>query len=196
MDDMNSAVSNMKTMQKNIFLLSLAFVFCLCACKESEIYPSTPSIDYKSLNFYSDTAGGISTVKLTFTFKDGDGDLGLEDKDTLSPFNNFTDANRTVLNKYYYNCYVYPLKSINGVFTNINKAFSSDTLFDAFRVQNLTPDGKHKAIRGDIEVEVDPNLFTSGYITNNDTLKYRIFIYDRALHQSNVVESPAFMWPN
>ncbi len=184
-------------MKQKIFI-SLVFGVCIfiSACKEKEIYPPIPSIDYKSLRFIMDTSGGIATVKLMFGFKDGDGDIGLEDKDTLAPYNNYTDSTRKIINTYYYNCYVYPLKSKNGIYKYINKAFSSDTLYDAFRVQNLTPEGRHKAIRGDIEVELDAHLFTSGYVTLNDTLKYQIVLYDRALHQSNVLQSPAFMWPN
>jgi hypothetical protein len=50
------------------------------------------------------------------------------------------------------------------------------------RLPYLTPIGKNKALKGEISCAVDVPLHA-----NQDTFRLDIFIYDRALHQSNFV---------
>ena len=53
------------------------------------------------------------------------------------------------------------------------------------RLPYMTPEGAIKALKGDIQRELTlPPALTL------DTLKYDIFIWDRALHQSNTVTTP------
>ena len=47
----------------------------------------------------------------------------------------------------------------------------------------LAPEGQNKTLIADLEVNFD---ITEQY----DTIKYSFYIYDRALHKSNVAESP------
>ena len=70
----------------------------------------------------------------------------------------------------------------NGVWNTIDTPVSS-------RIPYLTPDGKNKALKGDILREL--NL---PFPLLNDTMKYDIFIYDRALHQSNTITTPEFIF--
>ncbi len=173
-------------------MLLFCFFVLIGACKEKEIYPAIPSIQYKSAYFISGSNGKDSLMKLIFTFKDGDGDIGLKNEDTLSPFNPVFDSTNKSLNPYYFNLYVNYTHKINGVFEPFIFPFTTDSLNYQYRIQYLTPDGRHKAIRGDIEVMLVPAPIFSTAIY--DTAKYSFYIYDRALNKSNNTETPPLVW--
>jgi len=174
-----------------IFCAAFLFILILNGCKEKEIYPVIPSIEYKSAYFILGQNGKDSVLVLGISFKDGDGDIGLTQEDTFPPFNPVTDSNGKSLNPYYYNLYISYFEMNNGVFQNVVKPFTHDTIGYEFRIQNLTPDGRHKAIRGEIDVTIEASLFAG-----NDTTMYSFYIYDRALHKSNEVASPPIIWKN
>ncbi len=142
--------------------------------------------------FTPNVEGSDSLMTLIFTFKDGDGDLGLTQSDTFPPYNAVLDPNNNnkSLNPYYNNLYIDYLESIDGIFQYVTAPFTTDTLNYSFRFESLTPTGRHKAIRGDIEVQLSP----SPYPDARDTVMYKFFIYDRALHKSNLVETPPLIW--
>ena len=54
-----------------------------------------------------------------------------------------------------------------------------------YRIPDLTPDDRNKAIKGIIvdTIPLNPNPVY-------DTIQFSMFIYDRALHKSNVVFTP------
>lgn len=171
-------------------ILSILFP-SLQACKKKEIYPETPSIEYKSYRFLSTQAGIDSLLILTFSFKDGDGDLGLSQGDTLAPFNAVIDSTGKSINPYYNNIHFEYQEKYQGVFNYVTNPFNVyDTLTYAYRFESITPDGRHKAIRGDIEVTIGPSYYPNA----QDTTFYRFYIYDRALHKSNIVETPSIVW--
>lgn len=163
------------------------------ACKKREIYSEIPVIEYKTAYFYQNAEGVDTLMVLVFSFKDGDGDLGLTQADTFPPFNAVLDTanNNKSLNPYYNNLYIDYFESIDGVFQNIVAPFTSDTLSYPFRFESLTPEGRHKAIRGDIEVNIPPAPLQ---FNPHDTVMYKFYIYDRALHKSNIVETPTLIW--
>ena len=170
----------------------VALCVCLIAsCKEKEIYPSVPSIEFKGYYFLKGGDGKDSLVTLIFSFKDGDGDIGLGENDTLPPFNRQIDTLGKNLNRYYYNLYIDYLEKREGKFEYVlNPAPLNDSLRFAFRVQNLTPDGRHKAIRGDLLV----NVPSSPWPGAGDTTRYKLVLIDRAKHESNQIESPPIIW--
>jgi hypothetical protein len=170
----------------------------LSTCKKSEIYPDIPAIEFKSYYFTVDTsAAGIrdTLLGIIISYKDGDGDIGLNSKDTFPPFNS-VQVNNKETNKYYNNLYweYKALNPITNVFEPVIKPNTTDTLIFQNRVENITPDGKHKAIRGEIDWQNSiPRLID--YPDMPRTVKIRIRIYDRALHESNTVESPIIVLP-
>lgn len=80
-------------------ILSLLLVFSLTSCFEEEIYPDEPQIQFQDLKFYDSPS--TDSLVLTFTFKDGGANLGIQqDFDILPPFNRYNvylDANDTVV---------------------------------------------------------------------------------------------------
>jgi len=137
-----------------------------------------------------------TSIVLTISYKDGDGNIGLEEADSLPPYMQDTLGHETGvsgtwnLNRFANNVWIDYFQKFNGVYSIPVKLFTTlDTLrsWDV-RVGNLTPDGTHKAIRGDIQVTL--NALTHAYPFRSDTVKLKVRLVDRALNVSNEVESP------
>jgi hypothetical protein len=161
------------------FLFSIILLFA--SCRDRESLPIVPEISFSSYSKISNAAGKDSLVRIKFNYLDGDGDLGLSERDTFPPFH------YTPTNKYYYNIFIDYLEKKSGIFVPVTVPFSSDTIRFLYRMEVITPEGKNKAIKGDITMDID----LSPYPVKPDTIMFRIQIADRALHLSNVSESPA-----
>lgn len=165
------------------------------ACKKKEIYPVIPAIEWNSKYYRleKDIFGINDTLLgIVVTYKDGDGDIGLNEGDTFPPFDRQADSLGIIHNLYYYNYIVEYQEIINGEKKPYIIPNTPDTLKLLTRISSLTPDGVHKAIRGDIQYEF-PIPKTSE--RNSDSIVLKITLYDRELHPSNVVESPVILLP-
>lgn len=169
----------------------------LTTCQKKEIYSTIPAIEYKSATFYKSANGTDSLMVLAFTFKDGDGDIGLDQGDTFPPFQASRDRYNRASNPFHYNLNIDYYELIDNQFSLILQELEPDSvppIYDTlkynFRVENITPEGRHKAIRGDIEV----HIFPSPQPFAKDTVLYKFFIYDRALNKSNVTQTPTIVW--
>jgi hypothetical protein len=174
------------------FLLPAAIVLILSGChKFTDTFPTTPAITFKSYSIQKnlDSAGNPDyKLILTISFTDGDGDIGLNQGDTTGPF--APDKPN------YYNLFVGYYEKVNGKFIQmwLNYPFPSnghDTIYYNGRIPNITPAGKNKAIKGDIDYNID---LGGGSKTGNDIM-FDFILYDRALHKSNKVESPDIALP-
>ncbi|MES2779529.1 MAG: hypothetical protein V4651_06475 [Bacteroidota bacterium] len=189
------------TSLNNIFKFGILLgtvILVLNACKKSEIYPDIPAIEFKSYYYKLDTSvQGVrdTLLGIIIGYKDGDGDIGLNKGDTFAPFNS-VKVNDKETNKYRYNLYeeYYALNPITNVFEPVIKPNTLDTLIYTGRVENITPDGKHKAIRGEIDWQ-NPIPSQIEFPDMPRIIKVRVRIYDRALHESNTVESPEIILP-
>ncbi len=81
---------------------------------------------------------------------------------------------------YYYNYIIDYYEKQNGSFVKL-----VTTVPFSARIPYLTPDDPNKAIKGYI---VDTILLNPK--PAHDTVKFKFFIYDRALHKSNVDSTP------
>jgi hypothetical protein len=159
---------------KAILILAVLLAVVLHAC-ELPIFPKEPAITFEKIT--PNRTG--DTLVLTITFRDGDGDLGISTDDTLEAFN----------------YYVEPLKKLNGEFVAAELPQFTPGVFSTFngRFPVLKRDGQPGPIEGDLDYTimlVDPPDFTNEkYIMPNDTVKFSVYIYDRALHKSNTVTS-------
>jgi hypothetical protein len=171
-----------------LFLMALA-VF---SCQKKVEYPVEPKIAYEGFTYLMNPDSTFSgQCVISFSYTDGDGDLGLDDSDTLPPFG-FNDT-------YYYNMVLDYLKSENGVFVKTPllsphvPTGPADTLvlFDTVtfnaRFKRLRDSEEPKAISG----TMDYKLTVQNPFSPNDTVKFEIRILDRALHESNVIQTEA-----
>ena len=164
-----------------VFIGAILLLFIYCTGCKTEIgpFPNEPSITYKGLTKLIGPNGKDSVIQITFDFKDGDGDIGLGVFDTMPPFNFGSD--------YFYNLIVNVEQQVNGNFEPILRALTNDPVNFDTRIPVITPQGNNKAIDGEFTLKVDVNM---NAVTQPDSIKFNLFIYDRALNKSNVIETP------
>lgn len=160
-------------MFNRLFVLVVVMTF-FASCKKAIEYPAEPILNFKSIGVSKEADGYDSKVLVDISFTDGDGDIGYHPRE--SGKNDWIFDNPS---SPYYNNYI--------VTTYIRRSgtWTVDTTNVSARLPYMTPEGANKALKGDIlrELTLPPQLV-------NDTLKYDIFIWDRALHKSNIVTTP------
>lgn len=148
-------------------------VWILGSCMEKEEYPVVPEIKFESLfRIYNPATMVYDRGILKISFKDGDGDIGLNDNEVLPPYD--------------YNFYIRYYELQNG--DTVRVIISDSNEFNA-RIPVLTPEGVNKSIKGEIE----DTLFIYNYQSAFDTVRFDAYILDRALHKSNVVTTGWFL---
>jgi len=156
------------------FLLLLFLFFGIHSCKKHEVYPIEPIIEYKEFVKIDNSTGIDNKGYLIINFTDGDGDIGLETEDTLSPYN--------VNGDYYYNCLIDYFELENDTFKKVDLAFTFNV-----RVPYIEEELANRGIKGEIEVEVYFNNINS----TNDSIRFEVQLIDRALHKSNIITTPS-----
>lgn len=164
----------------------LALLLILCTCQKPVEYPVEPKITYEGFTYLINADSTFSGEGIiSFAYTDGDGDLGLDESDTLPPFG-FRDA-------HYYNMVIDYLKCVNGEFVKTPllswnpQAQAFDTVTFNARFRRLRDSEEPKAISGTMEYK----LTVQNPLSPNDTVKFEIRILDRALHESNVIQTEA-----
>lgn len=167
------------------WLLS-AFIFAaiFSACKKYDEFPPEPAIEFLDFTLLRDAQGLDQRGVLRFGFSDGDGNIGLFDNDTLPPFD--------------YNLFIRYFERQNGEFREvflITPTYINDStiVYDTSnfngRIPDLMPAGKNKAISGEIE----DTLFVNNPLSTFDTIMFEVYIQDRDLNKSNVIQTPAIV---
>ncbi|MBR4468380.1 MAG: hypothetical protein IKS53_03580 [Bacteroidales bacterium] len=184
-------------MKKRTLITLCSLMLVVCACQKQVEYPIEPKITYEGFTYLMNPDSTFSGEGIiSFSYTDGDGDLGLDESDTLPPFG-FHDT-------YYYNMVVDYLKSENGVFVKTpllsphvptspdDTLVLYDTVTFNARFKRLRDSEEPKAISG----SMDYKLTVQNPFSPNDTVKFEIRILDRALHESNVIQTdPIFTNP-
>ena len=164
------------------FLVYFSLMLVILSCGTTELeYPVEPELTFKEYEFSRevDDFGVTNDIyELTFEYIDGDGDIGMSD-DEIS-LGDSGDIKHVLFVDYME-------KQKNGNFKPVSCVLGTEPETKKWRLPIITPVGNNKAIRGEMKVKVSP------CVTPKDTvkvLKFGIYIYDRALHKSNVIESP------
>lgn len=158
----------------------LIILLVASSCKKYEEFPPEPQIEFLDFVILRDLQGIDQRGVLRIGYTDGDGNIGLYDYDTVAPYD--------------YNLFIKYFELQNGVFkeiflvttTHIDDSVVYDTATFNGRIPILTPVGKNKAIRGEIE----DTLFVNNPLSNFDTIKFEAYIVDRDLNKSNTIETP------
>jgi hypothetical protein len=175
----------MRPYTKITLILFLFVVLLFSTCSKFEDFPIQPIIEYNNfLLEFNETTGITERGVLMISYQDGDGDIGLRPKDTFPPFHYGGD--------YYYNMIIDYYEKQNGKWELIPLIFpnsetgENDTLTFSVRIPNLTPLTGNQAIKGVIQ----DTVFIYNPLSEYDTIKFSVYIIDRALHKSNTVETP------
>lgn len=156
-----------------LFAISLA---AFSGCVKEETFPVQPVITFKEATILSS-----DSLRLAVTFTDGDGDIGLAQGDTFSPYLRGT--------RYYTNLWVTYLYDSSGVFVPYDVDATDpdmDSLSFDGRIPRLTEQGQKQSLTGDI-IEVLSPIYA---LPAHTRFKYRIALVDRSLNVSNFVETP------
>lgn len=180
-----------RVMKKRNLIGLLFLALAMLSCQKPVEYPIEPKIAYEGFTYLFNSDSTFSGEGIiSFSYTDGDGDLGLDDADTLSPFG-FHDA-------HYYNMMIDYLKCVNGEFMKTPllswnaQTQSYDTVTFNARFKRLRDSEEPRAISG----TMDYKLLVQNPFSPNDTIKFEIRILDRALHESNVIQTdPIFTNP-
>jgi len=147
----------------------------LSSCQQEETYPIIPEIKFEDFTLlYNQNTGIIERGVLKISFKDGDGDIGLRQNETDPPFD--------------FNLFItyYEIQNNDTVEVFLVDPVSGDTANFHARLPILTPEGNNKSIKGEIE----DTLFVYNPYSNFDTIMYKVYLVDRALHKSNEILTP------
>ena len=145
----------------------------LNSCVKEKDFPVVPSIEFKGYTMY-----GKDSADCTIKFKDGDGDIGSGDG----------DSTLALKMKYLY-------KGTDNLFHPYDYDLTDtvfDTLFYAFKVPYLTPDGQYKALDGEIMTKLRAAPI---YAPMHHVVKFEITLMDRAGHISNTVSTNEIVIP-
>lgn len=169
---------------KKIVLIFGILLLALASCQKEVEYPIEPKITYQGFTYLINADSTFSGQGvLSFSYTDGDGDLGLDACDSLPPFNSDSP--------YYYNLIIDYQKLENGAFRSVPllswnaETQSYDTVSFNARFKRLIAGDESKPISGDM----DYTLFVQNPFSPNDTVRFAVKIIDRALHESNVIET-------
>lgn len=160
-------------MKRVLIVLITSGVIAAGACTKIEPADPVPEIGFKELIVTDgfDTIGSqvnpIKICKLTFSFIDGDGDIGLvrSQFDTIEPKNVF----------------IVPFNKSEGIYYREDDL---DTLtFWIEHDSKMERVGQYKTLNGEIIVKFN---YLTQLIADYDTLRFDFYITDRAGNQSNV----------
>ncbi len=151
-------------MRKRLLLtcfLVAVILAMLQSCRNNETYPDEPVVKFKDFTFTDTSIIGnlMKRGTLTFSFTDGDGDIGF---DTASP-----RQNTIFMTKY---------KMQNNVLSQMDLLVELN-----YFVERIFTDENPHAISGDIKVE-DLNEYSMSF---GDTIMYKFYIVDRSGNRSN-----------
>ena len=146
----------------------------LSSCLRPQTFPPEPEIAFKSFEILSDSA------KLTITFQDGDGDIGLNVSDTLPPFDTSSI--------YHFNLFAQYWEKDDALGWIQGTDIMGEPIEFRYRTPVITPTGQNKALKGEIEMTLEPFFYNLGS-SQSDTIMYKIMLVDRSLNESNWTES-------
>jgi hypothetical protein len=160
----------------------IGVIFCLVTgvmalaqgCLKPEEYPDEPAIEFKFFKSFGDS--GL----IGFNFTDGDGDVGLGETEVSPPYDTGS--------QFYYNVFITYYEKVNGVWQVGKTIPGGEDIEFNYRSRLLTPNGKNKALKGEMQIFLLP-VYYNPFSPDNDTIRYKIQMCDRALHLSNEVYS-------
>ena len=158
----------------HLFFSFLLLLGVMSSCFKEESYPIEPIISFDSYSIQNNRAN------IVINFTDGDGDIGLRDSDTISPFDVNSDFHYNLLIQYFEKDDV--LGWVEG------KDLQGNPTIFKYRIRPIITKGKAKGIKGKLDVDMG-TLFYNPLSSQNDTIKYKIQLIDKALHKSNLAES-------
>ena len=160
----------MKKSVLNYVCIGALLCFGVFACVKKTTYSTTPEISFNSFSPYVGDSADID-----INFKDGDGDIGVSS----------SDSTRTMWINYYYK------DTITLKYVAFCYGCGTDSLKTSYVVRAPKDSYLGKPISGEIIVRLQQYRH-SRKIKN---IKYVVYLFDKAGHKSNVIETPELIVP-
>jgi len=158
-----------------IGLILVITALLLSQCREIENYPDEPQISFIEVIVRDSTDvldNKIKHVTLRFRVIDGDGDIGLNEGDTLGDFSRDSE--------YYYNLFIKEYEKNGDEFIEV-----PDNQFPRnYRIPDLTPKGQNKTLIANVSVEIEYGYSDASPLRFTE-FKYYFYLADRSLNISN-----------
>lgn len=179
---------NAKVARLGRTLTFLSIPVLMAGCLKKEEFPDEPILTFKSVEQVVEEIPdpGQTTIYghfiyVTVDFTDGDGDIGLDETDTQSPFGTGEAHNFNT------NC-IFERQEM-GVWTDVQSVIPG-------RIKRISPSGQDPTLNGEIRWKVGPYPGPrQGLppILAGDTMRVSMWLEDRSLNRSNTVTSEAFV---
>lgn len=147
--------------QLHLFILA---VLCFCSCHTSyPEYDAVPKVEF----LYAPVSTDSSDYKVAFSFMlyDGDGNFGLDAKDTTEPY----------IDSFQQNFHATAYSIHNKEYTQLPYSFS-------YRIPRLRPEKQQKFIKARVSIDIVLAKSVFPY----DSVFFTYFVYDRDLQKSNI----------
>lgn len=158
-----------------LFILYFTLITVFTSCFPDANYPDEPAIEFES--FSSDSTVGY----LRIGFTDGDGDLGLNSSgaDMQAPYDSGSF--------YHHNLYLIYMEKDDQNGWEVGKDLAGDSILFKYRVKRIQKNTE-SGLKGTIEIKIEPTYYNT-LSDQSDTIKYRMKLIDRALNESNWVDT-------
>ena len=145
----------------------------MSSCFKGEEFPIEPIISEPEFINMTDSA------MIRFHFTDGDGDVGLNDNELEPPYDSSS--------YYYYNLYLDYYEKDDALGWVRGTDLAGDSISFKYRMERIAVKGKQRGMKGTIAVAL--NDFQNPFSDQSDTIKFTIKLIDRALNESNILET-------
>lgn len=166
-------------------IVTLAFstlLFTQCG-KDADKFDIIPSVEWRGheIEVIGDPSDNRKNIILKVYFTDRDGDIGLTQSQIP------TDS----CNKDNYSLFIKYFEKVGSAYREIAPADSCQPFHN--HLPYLTPEGQNKVLEGEIKAAFSYLAFPQN--PGVDSVKFEIYIKDRANHVSNIAYSPAIFIP-
>ncbi len=155
----------------SILFLSTA----LMGCYEENKFPDTPSIAFESIEFV-DSSNDVDSLKLTFSFEDGDANIGFnESRDIFFPYNQylvFLDINDSIVTRSNFENIQGQLYLAQLITKNISLRINEGKVF-----YSLSEENNHAVLA------FDKQLYDGSYMEIGDEITQEDFVCPNVFNQ-------------
>jgi len=152
-------------------------ILCI-GCKDEPSISEIPQINFQKVSLYKNIKGNDSMIVLSIDYQDGNGDIGLDPKDTLPPFNYGGSG--------FYNLFVtYSVYDCLN-WQRIVRPLSLDTINYHQRIPRLNQSESARRISGTLDLRIPASPYPG---LKPAKVKFGCLLMDRSLNKSNPIQS-------
>lgn len=180
-------ILNLHTISKVRIWLILAMPILGCACVKPKEFPPEPYLECRrNILGMQGGVGGDSTLSLSveFYFQDGDGDIGRKDEAETEPY----------VGEFFHNLHFNLQEMLpDSTYAQVYQTDSTGARYPItyrYHLHYIEPVNGNHSLSGTITWQVD-DFASTAFFMQGKTVRYGFYLYDRALHKSNVVYTEA-----